>query len=434
LADTHAGLRGEKFNFRYVHFALLAFFSLALAYLAFKVFQRAPQAGFDYRYMWMAGELWSRGINPYDPAYREIGAAIIQSGHVPTMWPYPPNWFVPSVAMAALDLNASAVAFNILDILFLVLSSALLTLALYRPPAVRSARGLPGELLLALRDPRAAFFLHFGLIAGMEATALVLSVGQNSILIYLGVALLIFGAAKRRPVWMIAGLVIVLLKPQVGVVFAAVAMLERRNWKTVVLAGVAAALLSAPALISSPTAPLDWLANLSRYDGMNTANAPAAMTGVRNLVFDVFGADIGNMASAAITLAVAMGLCLTANRWSARELDTADRMALTAAVCVALAPLHHYDLVLVGAALLPLARGRPWDWALAAAGAALLWRADSLAGITGFYDASAQHFEGSRLAGIGALLLLAAVARAIGRPEPTDESAGRGRPALQPAP
>ena len=48
-------------------------------------------------------------------------------------------------------------------------------------------------------------------------------------------------------------------------------------------------------------------------------------------------------------------------------------------------------------------------------GAAFLWRADNLGKLTGFYGAGTEHFEGSRLATLGAMLMLIAVFQTVRR-------------------
>ena len=40
-------------------------FILGLAYLAFKIYQLAGVAGYDYKYIWIAGKMWLMGASPY---------------------------------------------------------------------------------------------------------------------------------------------------------------------------------------------------------------------------------------------------------------------------------------------------------------------------------------------------------------------------------
>jgi hypothetical protein len=411
-----------------IDLGLLAFFLVGVAYLAFKTVQVADRAGFDFRYMWLAGKLWAQGVNPYVPEYRELGSHIITAGHVPTLWPYPPNWVIPSFILAQADLTRSAVLFNVFNVAAFLASSLLLTVTLYRaPPRPGAQDGWLTRLGLELGQPRNVFFLHVGVLAVLQATALVLSTGQNSILIYLGLSLLLYGLARRRQLAAAIGLTLMLLKPQLGVIFVAVLLMNRAHWGLVLKAVAISALISVPAFIVSPSVAFDWLTNLGLYDGMNTANAPQAMTGIRNLAFDALGRDIGNMAALAIALAVTVGLCLGLKP-RGRPGETLDALILATAVAVALAPLHNYDLVIVGVTLFAVAWGGALERLLGTLGALAIWRADDLAAATGFYNPAAQHFEGSRIATLGGILMLIAVYGAIRRPR-----VSRGEPILSPA-
>jgi hypothetical protein len=97
------------------------------------------------------------------------------------------------------------------------------------------------------------------------------------------------------------------------------------------------------------------------------------------------------------------------------ELNGIDLMMLASAVTIGIAPLHVYDLVLVGVLLFALTQARPLAMATGVVGAALLWRAGDLAKLTGFYGSGTEHFMGSRLATIGAVLLLIAVVETVRR-------------------
>jgi len=169
---------------------------------------------------------------------------------------------------------------------------------------------------------------------------------------------------------------------------------------------------SLQALVVTPTAAFDFLVNLTRYDAMHTANWPHSMTGIRHLVWSLSGVDPGNMAAMLAAVAIMVALCLMFAR--RRPVPTAvELVVMASAVTLGIAPLHMYDMMLVGVLLFALAESRPVDMAVGALGAALLWRADDLARLTGFYDAATQHFVGSRLATLGAVLILIAVFQAV---------------------
>lgn len=375
--------------------AAFGLFGLGVAYLVFKVVQVAGQAGYDFRYIWLAGEMWSQGLNPYGPEYKALAPQVIGEGHRPTLWPYAPNWIVPSVALSLLGLDAAAVVYNILNLVALVASSALLTLA------------LGGEE----RRKATHFMLHFGAMACLQATALVLSTGQNSILMLLGLSLATHGLVRAKHWTAAAGLTLLMLKPQLGLLFAAAMLMNPRLWGVVVRAAAISILVSLPALLVTPTAPLEWVRNLGLYDTMNLANAPPAMTGVRNLVFDATAWDMGNM-GAFLTALVVLSAVVAVVR---AQHDPVHLLAITVAVALAIAPLHTYDFVIVGPLIFALAKAPPLSQGLGVLGALLIWRADDLAEISGFHAPDVEHFPGSRIATLGAMLLLAGALAAARR-------------------
>jgi len=168
-----------------------------------------------------------------------------------------------------------------------------------------------------------------------------------------------------------------------------------------------------PALVVSLTAPLDWLRNVAAYDGFTTANLPVSMTGLRHMIWEVAQTDVSNPVIMGIAVVVLLCACfVVAGGGKARnmfDLDGLETVLLATVVTLAVAPLHIYDFAILGVLLFPLAKGRPGVLALAAVGAALIWRAGDLALLTGFYDHDTEHFEGSLLATIGAILWFAAV-------------------------
>lgn len=381
-----------------------AIFLVGVAYLLLKTWLVAGSPTFDFRYIWVAAETWSRGENAYGEDYRRLGELLVASGHVPLRWPYPPQWLGIALPFSLLSLSAASVAWNLMGVVLTFAASALIAASL--PEAPLGAR-LKDQGL----DRRSAFFLHGGAMATLQATALTLSVGQTSILCYFGACLLLFGLARARRVAAMAGLAILMLKPQIGAPFALALLVSRAHWP--VVGGAAAISIAAalPVLVLWPTAPLDWLANLSAYDGMTTANAPQSTTGLRHLVWMAAHHDIGNMAALAATLAAVLGLPLA----TLRERSAETRLALVAAAVLALAPLHLYDFTLVGLLLFPLARARLALLPVAAVGFALVWRPDDVANVTGLIDPTTQHFVGTPLGVAGATILFLAVLAAAWR-------------------
>lgn len=400
---------------RIVDCALFVLFLTGVAYLVFKSYQVTHYPGFDFRYIWLAGEAWLRGLNPYGPEFQELGKLLITSGYVPEMWVYPPNWYLPSVLVAAAGLESSFFITNIVNVALIVASSALLTAAL---PPLRF-ENLPQNAVFDLlrrylRAPWNVFFLHVFAIAILQATAITLSVGQTSILVYFGVCLLIYGLVRDRQLFAVLGLAIVFLKPQLAVVIFTALAMSRAHRALVAKAIGVSAVVSLPAFVVTPAVAFEFFTNLTRYDGITSANWPQSTTGLRHLVWQIGNIDPGNIVAMLAAIVVVIGLYLALAR-GGRELGGVELIVLAGAVTIGVAPLHVYDLVLVGVLLFALTRSRPFDLAIGVVGAALLWRAGDIAKLTGFYGVGTEHFVGTRLATLGSVLIMIAIFETIRR-------------------
>lgn len=383
----------------------------ALAYLSFKLIALAAEPGYDFRYLWVAGKMWAEGVSPYDAAYQQVGAAAISSGHVPLKWVYPPSWWVIVTPLGLLDLKSANLVWNGINIVLTLAASVLLALAYKRTfPDQR----LPTPLLNALfQHVSTLAALHVFFMAALEATAIVMSVGQTSTVIYFGVAALLYGLSGGGRAWAVAGLALVFLKPQIGLVFGVVLLFQGRDLRRqVIVAGFLSLALAAPALLSDPMAPLAFVQNVAAYDGMTIANLPQAMTGLRLLVWEGFETDLGNTAALLITLALALVLSLGPLRpapEAAPSVRAWQLVAIIVALIVSLGPLHYYDFVLVGVLVFPMLAAGPLFQLLALVGTAMILRADQVGAATGLYDPKVGIFEGSLLSTWGALLILPAI-------------------------
>lgn len=388
---------------------------VAIAYLVFKTATLAAEPGYDFRYLWVAGRMWLDGLNPYEPQYQQVGAALISQGHVPLQWVYPPSWWLICTPLGLLDLKHANVAWNVLNIILLIAGSLLITRS-YRAAFPDEKVVLPGlgDLLAGRVDATAA---HLLVMAALQATMLVFAAGQTSILIYFGVAAVLYGLTTNARWWTVIGLVIVFLKPQIGLILAASVFfhgsLLRRE---IITAAIISALLATPALLADPGSPLAFVRSVATYDAMTAANLPQAMTGLRLVVWELAHLDIGNMAAAAITAGAAVAVGLGPLR-PADGAPLAVRgwqlISLAVGLTAALGPLHYYDFVLIGTLLFPMLAARAaWRWA-GIVGVVLIFRADDLGKATGLYDPQVPIFEGSILSTVGAFLMCAALWSAI---------------------
>ena len=397
---------------------LFCMFLVGVSYLIAKAIQVSGHAGYDFRFIWLAGESWRRGINPYTAEYYALGKQLIASGHIPDLWAYPPNWYLPAVLIAQAELETASVIWSFANIGMVLAASALLTAAIPLQRFENAPRNWAFDTVRQHMDARLnVFFLHVCAIAVLQPTALTLSVGQTSILVYFGTSLLVYGLARDRQLASVLGLSILLLKPQIAACVCLALVMSQTHRPLVVNAVALAVAMALPAFILAPTAGSDFLVNLTQYDDMWSASHPQETTGFRYLVWTVSGLDPGNLMSMVVALLCMAGLTLTLNReW--RATDGVGLVTLAIAVTIALAPLHFYDMVLAGILLFFLAQARALDMGIGCLGAALLWRADDVGKLTGFYDHGTLHFEGTRLATLGAILILFAVFQTARRTVP----------------
>lgn len=378
-----------------------------LAYLLAKCWALYGDPGFDFKYLWTAGKLWAQGVAPDNAAFHAMAARHVTEGMVPEVWSYPPTWWAICVALAQLSLAKAHLVWNLVSIA--LIAGASLLLARSVKPAfgeVRTGFPLLDEIV---RRPLALASVHFFLMAGFEATATLISVGQTTAPVYFGVAALLFGMVTGRRGWAVAGLALTFLKPQIGVVFAAVLLFQDTAARRTLLWAVAAsAALAAPALASDVGVIGVFLANLAGHEGIMASNEPGGMTGLRHL-FGLVGLPMSTLGALTVTLIAAVGACTAAARANATASPGVRAwvsMILTTAVINAAAPLHYYDLVLAGVTVFAVGARSLACRVTGVAGLLLMVRADELGAFTGLYDRSVPIFEGSLLSTVGAIMVL----------------------------
>lgn len=399
--------------------ACIAILVISISYLIFKTYQVSDRPGFDFKYIWLAGDLWLEGANPYGSEYMHEGELRISQGHVPIMWVYPPSWWPIATPFGFLDLYSANVVWNTANIILIIITSAMLSSLAVRnfSSCRKSDQNRSGKLQTFL-----VFCPLVFLIATLEATGILFSVGQTTLLICLGVTMMLWGRIHNI-IWVGAlGLALVMLKPQIGLPFALLSVFDKIGRKTIFPAILISAGFAAPAFIQTPTVLLDFLDNLLAYDGFTDANLPQSMTGARLLIWELSAIDIGNIKATVLTLVAISMLCLGPTRVTyANDPDIMSWkvFALSTAVIIAFAPLHIYDFVLIVVAL-PFLVSVKWpERTVAITGMLMIWRSENLAALTAFHSQDNDIFPGSRLAMIGAMLfflgILGGVLRRDGR-------------------
>jgi len=374
--------------------SLALFACLGIFYLLLKVISFQNENGFVFRMIWLAGKIWASGQDPYGPLFLQEYEA---SGSGPEgLWYYPPNWYPIAVPFSYLRLSVANSLWRAITFLLLMAATHLIARALAdiskQPYAVIFTGGL-------------------GFVCFMQAAAVIMYNGQTSIIVFFGFAALIFGLLKRRVRWVIAGLVFLALKPQIGIVaFAGVAALPSYR-RAILFAGGVCILATTPVLLTgSYRAAIEgFLANLARYSSQS-ANDPNNFIGLTHIYVYVFSKPINsiNLIIAAAIIAFAIFYFSSLNGAEKAE-STKSEIAVLAFFIAAmffLLPLHSYDIVVL-TILLMVTLAIPLDgrW-LVAIGLAICIRPGNLSGALGLTNPASSQFPESLIISIALCFVL----------------------------
>lgn len=370
----------------------------------------------DFSYILTAGRMWLAGSDPYGAGFAAAGAATLPAGT--TGFAYPPNWWIIAVALAAIPGGGALPVWKLLNLASAAVAGFLL---------IRSARRI---------QPDGPEWLNYAFLACLfscGAMANALRLGQTSIVILLGFALLIEGLTFDRRFRQILGLGLLLLKPQIGLLFLLLAFARKPTRFAAVGACAATVVACLPILFSlgfpsTLGSAANFLANLGSYDRLPW-NWPVYMSGLP-FIF----AEVGLRLSPLIAIAAAwfiaeFSLRLRASSGTSRQVT--DFWLISVGALAAATPLHLYDFILCVPCLLLLPSLRDRHSAgLIAFCTLLVWSANDLARTLFLLSGSTDHayWAATRLeAGlmtIGGFAILAAGLRqrfgtmAIGRPQP----------------
>ncbi len=328
----------------------------------------------DYSYLYVAGRLWGENISPYGDALPQAARAIV--GRDLVAFAYPPNWYGLSRLLALFDPATSNFVWFGLSTAMLIASAWLIATAMmsfraaFTPLAKTAAplaTGSSGLVLMAV--------LFAGFVAATKGAGVGAYLGQTSMLAFFGQALLIYGAVKSRQAFVVVGLVILLLKPQLGLVYAVVLLFGRRTWLSVLIASAITGVLALPALLIGGPGDVirQFLSGVTGY-GSRVENAPDAMSGLGNFLWRVSGVEVSSFAwlgFAAIAAVIASPLL--DQRLGAVNRPLAAIIAAT--LCAGLLiPLHDWDFLLFAPLVGFLFFLDGWALILALAAALLLTR------------------------------------------------------------
>lgn len=382
-----------------------------LRHLVLNYYLLNGDTGYDFRYLWLAGRIWVEGADPYGSAFSDTGRLLVPSGHVPELWAYPPSWWPIASLLGLFGIRTANSLWGLASIALCLASSFLIASAFRWAYSDDRIIGSRRHFLISMG--LALPLLHFVGTSALEATTLVIALGQTSLLIYFGIALLLYGTASGGRPLSATGLSILFLKPQIGLAFAVLFLIySGSSRRTLAWAVALSVLMALPALVINPNAPFAMIANMVSYDGVVRATLPQVTTGVRVASWYVTGGDPGGIVCAAVVALAVVVSTLMLRRLHEGEDERRVLwlcMTVAAAATIAFAPLHYYDFV-IAACLLPAVLMSSVPFASAGIlGAALILRADSLGKLTGLFDHDIKIFEGSLLSTVGGVLLLVAI-------------------------
>ena len=363
----------------------------ALLYLAFKVL--ADGDTIDFKYIHLAGTLWLDGINPYSAAFRETGQAIFTGMNRPEYLLYPPHWWGISAAVARIPYDTAGLIWRF----FMAVCMIAGCFALHDIP-----RRIIGETRLW----RTWAMLIFA--AAMSATAVALSLGQTSCLLFLGLCLYLRAYVVRDRGLMVLALVLVMLKPNFGLALSLFLVPALFWWPSLIAGAVAVLALSLPALL--PFAPAEvvrgYLNALGQWETL-PPNIPGSTTGLRYLAYLLFDLTLPGRWFALAAAALALGLGAIWRDGTRPAFWRAEGLGLLLACLVLIVPMHTYDMMLL-IPLIALCAGMPTGIQAALLVLMLVaFRVNNLASALGLTIPEETYFPGSGLVTAVALLIVA---------------------------
>ncbi|MEL6264387.1 MAG: glycosyltransferase 87 family protein [Pseudomonadota bacterium] len=334
---------------------LAAAVAVTLGYMLYKLWV-GPGADFvDAEVFWVAGRLWNDGANPYDVEVLRVGMVSLLERESPSVWGYMPHFHAIAGPMALMDVDTATAAFTALNL-------ALLTAAALLIGAAADETGR-GRILLV---PAAVALAY--LMMSTPAIEMVF-LGQSRGLMLFAIALFAYGALRDRPVAVAAALVIVTTKPDIGLVFVAYCLADRRFWPALLAGGVASLILAAwPLLQTGPLAiAASIVDSLGTYAGTE-ANSAWYMNGVRHLAWQATGGgDIGKTGPVLLASALAFAASrLAATRAADRDAALRAGVALATLLALNFASIHFNSLILLTVLLIAWRTGTGALLALAA--------------------------------------------------------------------
>lgn len=348
----------------------------------------------DYQFIWLAGEMWSMGLNPYSDTYFSLGQEWFASTvHPPKVWFYPPNWWPVARLVALTSFETGIVLWRGLSAICLV-AGILVVAGFYRSHVAKPDA------------TRVNITLAF--VCLMSATPIALSLGQTTFLSFLGLSLFLAAYLAGNGFVMAVGLFLLMMKPQIGLPFCLFLLAGQRWFPTLAGAAVLSILAALPAFFYVGLGEfLGTYVDQFSYHNDMAPNHPREMTGLRNLGHDLFAARLSTLPLTLLASGIAFFLGIVPSTSGAHR---AVKLCLLLSMIVLVVPLHTYDMIVLAPLILLVAPMRLAAQVVIFAGLFLIFRANNLAELTGYYDSQTVYFIGSRMTSTGLLIVLGGAA------------------------
>jgi len=309
----------------------IAIVAAALAYVVGRV-ALSSIVDVDFRHFWKAGHVWASGGNPYSADYFRPPDPPLPGPKL-LLWAYPPQIWLVARPIASLEPQVALTTWRLISVA-LIVGSCLLV----QPRTPDKNRFPPVGTALLIGSATASY-----------NASLTLAFGQISPLIMLGAALVHTGLLSRREWPIAAGTLLLLLKPQVGLVLVPLLLAIPHARRSALAGGVICILVASIPLLQVGIEPTirGLLSNMGRYDDFQ-GNLPENSSGLANLA-SYFGMSV--------PLPVGLTLAFATSAWFTWQLlsrgmlvpgrrDGADLLILGAlAATSAFVQLHFFDLL-----------------------------------------------------------------------------------------
>jgi hypothetical protein len=343
--------------------------AVLMAGIGFQIYRLAlqPIHSTDFRYIWLAGDMWKEGINPYSENYASRSEVLFGAENKLSAWVYPFQWYLISVPLSLFDLR---VALSIWQIASVILTVLLIILSFWTAKIEGVVKSKYEVLPLAT------------LAATFTPLTAVLQLGQPVILPIFGFALLLYGSVRRQSAFQLLGVVLLALKPQFGLPVMFMLIGTRKGLILCMAGGLATAVLAVPPLlvVSGPDQIFGLINNIvGGYDDV-AVNLPISMIGLPSLMVRTTG--YGMPISTGLLVACAASFSMSIVIYTSNKFNRCDKLIFAfgfSAICVSFfVGVHPSDLAIL-VVYLPfiMRQHRPYR-IVSLLGFLVLWRFENL--------------------------------------------------------